>query len=145
MQKYLCVVSALRIPYQLSVSFDFDSGLSASPPLWDARVVSSKLHPLSPPRPDVSSLGRTTSKYTPRTPHPQQQATPHIHSSINIQDICTHYLLPRLDFISSPGRTSNILIARLIHSSKPHLHTRWITQIYSIYYAINELRQLWHG
>jgi hypothetical protein len=64
MQKYHCVVSALRITYQL----------------------------LSGPA-KINSVS-----FNSRSPHPQQQATPHIHSCINIQDICTHYLLPWPDF-----------------------------------------------
>ena len=94
MQNILCCFGTAN-PLSVSHSFDFDSVVVASPPLSAAHKYLLFMGRTSPP-------GRT-SKYTPRTPHPQQQATPHTPG-----------------WTSSPppaGLQINILIARLIHTA----------------------------
>ena len=100
MQNILCCFGTAN-PLSVSHSFDFDS-VVASPPLSAAHEY---CHPSCT---HCLFMGRTsppgrTSKYTPRTPHPQQQATPHTPG-----------------WTSSPppaGLQINILIARLIYTA----------------------------
>ena len=148
-------MSALRIPYQfliLSISIRSSSRLLLSRRRTSICLFMGRT---SPP-------GRT-SKYTPRTPHPQQQATPHTPgwtSSPPPAGLQINILIARLIYTASRsslgrGRTSSLVRAasHTTHLSAAsitpcfHIHSGGDTTLtpYSIYYAINELRRLWRG